>query len=109
MNYAEISSNNLRALLARDRISLRQLAAELGVSASTLSDAMRSRHGLSIDLLAAAAVYFSISLDALCDPAFDSRITGSAPMGCTRCQLLDAHGKKVVDTVLTLELERCAP
>lgn len=111
MNIAEISSQNVRKLLSVHKLSLRQLAAQIGASASTLSDAMRSRHGLSIEYLAAIAAYFHVSLDMLCDPAFAPERSNLFSADYARFQAayrqLDAHGKQLVDTVLALELERC--
>ena len=111
MNFAEISSRNIRNLLCVRKLSMRQLAGAIGVSASTLSDAMRSRHGLSIDHLAATAAYFHVSIDALCDPEFDAGSYGLFSADYERYQSayhsLDRHGKRLIDTVLALESERC--
>ena len=111
MNFAEISSENVRALLQARGWSLRRLAQQTGLSASTLSEALRSRHGLSVDALCRVAAAAGVSVDALCRPGFDARKDGSRP-GSPRPQalssyaLLDAHGRAVVDAVLALELAR---
>lgn len=111
MNFAEITSENTKQLLREHNLSLRQLAAQLGVSASTLSDAMRSRHGLSIDLLAGVAAYFQVSLDRLCEPDFGPKAGSVFSADYARYQAayqrLDPHGRRLIDTVLALELERC--
>lgn len=111
MNIAEISSQNVRRLLAVNKLSLRQLAAQIGASASTLSDAMHSRHGLSVEHLAAVAARFHVSIDMLCDPDFAPERSGLFSADYLRYQnayrQLDGHGKLVIDTVLALELERC--
>lgn len=112
MNISEIASENVRALLQVRGLSLRQLSGRIGASPSTLSDAMRSRHGLSVDHLAAIAEVFQVSVDALCSPAFDPTLRSAfssdyAGYAAARARL-DAHGKKLVDTVLAMELERCS-
>ena len=111
MNIAEISSQNVRRLLAENKLSLRQLAAQIGASASTLSDAMHSRHGLSIEHLAAIAAFFHVPIDMLCDPDFTPERSGLFSADYLRYQdayrQLDGHGKQMIDTVFKLELERC--
>lgn len=110
MNFAEITSENVRKLLAARHMSLRQISAQIGASPSTLSDAMRSRHGLSIEHLAAIATCSHVTVDALCDPAFDPEASGRLSADdagyLAAYHSLDAHGRRMVDAVLAIELER---
>ena len=66
MNFAEISCENVRALLQARGWSLRRLAQQTGLSASTLSEALRSRHGLSVDALCHVAQAMGVTVEALC-------------------------------------------
>ena len=110
MNFAEISCENVRALLQARGWSLRRLAQQTGLSASTLSEALRSRHGLSVDALCRVAQAMGVTVEALCSPAFDARQpcrpASGSPQAPASYALLDAHGRAVVDAVLALELDR---
>ena len=109
MNFAEISCENVRALLQARGWSLRRLAEEAGLSASTLSEALRSRHGLSVDALCRVAQAMGVTVEALCSPTFDARQPQrqpGSPQAPASYALLDAHGRAVVDAVLALELDR---
>ena len=111
MNFAEISSENVRKLLSARGWSLRRLAEEIRLSPSSLSDSLRSRHGLSVDVLCRVAEALGVSVDDLCRPAFDPqqpqpRIVAPKPEPIPSYALLDAHGRAVVDAVLRIEWER---
>lgn len=42
-DYAQISSSNIRFLLTKNNISIRQLAEKIGIAATTLNDSLKSK------------------------------------------------------------------
>lgn len=50
-DYAQISSSNIRFLLTKNNISIRQLAEKIGIAATTLNDSLKSKKGVSVDHL----------------------------------------------------------
>lgn len=109
MNYARITSDNVKALLRLHHMSIRQLAEEISLSASTLTDSLKSKKGVPIDSLMAIALYFDVSINALCLPNLETQPGPSADFSKTAAeyQELDAHGKSLVDMVFQMELARC--
>ncbi len=111
MNFAEITSSNVRKLLAANRISIRRMAEIISISASTLTDALKSKNGLSIAMLASIANYFGVTVDMLCDESFDadhySGFMGDYRAYSTSWQMLDQYGQEMVDLVFRQEMRRC--
>lgn len=42
-DYAQISSSNIRFLLTKNNMSIRQLAEKIGIAATTLNDSLKSK------------------------------------------------------------------
>lgn len=111
MNYARITSENVKALLRLHHMSIRQLAEEISLSASTLTDSLKSKKGIPIDSLMAIASYFDVSINALCIPNLaeqqQSDLVTDMVKAASEYQELDSYGQDLVDTVFQKELARC--
>jgi transcriptional regulator with XRE-family HTH domain len=111
MNYSRITSDNVKALLRLHHMSIRQLAEEISISASTLTDSLKSKKGVSIDALMSIADYFGLSINALCVPNLLDQghgiMTVDLGKALSQYQELDDHGQQLVDLVFQKELERC--
>lgn len=109
MTYAQITSDNVRVLLARRGMSIRQLAEAVSLSPSTLTDALKSKKGLPIDQLMAVAGYFQLSLSALCTPGLGEQAEDAqnGELLAMRYLELDDYGKALVLLVAEKEAERC--
>lgn len=42
-DYAQISSSNIRFLLTKNNMSIRQLAEKIGIASTTLNDSLKSK------------------------------------------------------------------
>lgn len=110
IDYAKISSNNIRALLKQYNISIKKLAENINVPASTFTDSLKSKKGISIDNLIKIADYFQITVTDLCNTEFlNSYNTNILPdnMLINKYKDLDIYGKRIVNSVLEIEYERC--
>lgn len=58
-DYAQISSSNIRFLLTKNNMSIRQLAEKIGIASTTLNDSLKSKKGVSVDSLIKIADYFN--------------------------------------------------
>ena len=45
-DYAQISSSNIRFLLTKNNMSIRQLAEKIGIAATTLNDSLKKEYPL---------------------------------------------------------------
>lgn len=110
MDYAKVTSGNIKKLMVKNHMSIRQLAEVIGVSASTLTDSLKSKKGVPIGSLMAIAECFGVTVNLLCDPEFDP--SGSAlylqdpDSFAKKYRELDAHGRELVDFIFVKELER---
>ncbi len=66
MDYAKASSEQIKTLMRANRLSIRQLAEQVGVSPSTLTDGLKSKKGIPIDTMIRIAAYFQTTVPALC-------------------------------------------
>ena len=48
-DYAQISSSNIRFLLTKNNMSIRQLAEKIGIAATTLNDSLKSFQNITYD------------------------------------------------------------
>lgn len=62
MNYAQQMNENVKELLTARNISIRQLADAVIVPASTLTEALKSKRGLAVDVAIRVADYFGFSV-----------------------------------------------
>jgi transcriptional regulator with XRE-family HTH domain len=109
-DYAKISSDNVKFLIAMNNLSIRQLADKIGVAPTTLNDSLKSKKGVAIDSLIEIADYFNVTVNDLCNPDFSINLTEKNQINFeqlkNKYQQLDNHGKSVVSVVLDAEFER---
>ena len=72
-DYAQISSSNIRFLLTKNNMSIRQLAEKIGIAATTLNDSLKSKKGVSVDSLIKIADYFNLTVNDLCNVSLDRK------------------------------------
>ena len=109
IDYAKISSDNVKLLLLRNKVSIRQLAEKIGIAQTTLNDALKSKKGISIDSLIKIADYFNLTVNDLCNPYFikiNSNDKTHEEILFNKISLLDVHGRNLVALVVDKELER---
>lgn len=109
VDYAKISSNNIKLLLVKNKISIRHLSEKIGVAPTTLSDSLKSKKGIPIDTLIKIADYFKITVNDLCNPFlinFETFNLNSDNLVYNKYMLLDRHGKDIVSLIIDKELER---
>lgn len=70
VDYAKISSDNVRLLLLHNKMSIRQLAEKINVAPTTLNDSLKSKKGITIDSLIKIADNFNVTVNDLCNPLF---------------------------------------
>lgn len=110
--YAKISSENVRLLLKKNRMSVRQLAEKIDIAPTTLNDSLKSKKGIAIDSLIGIAEYFDLTVNDLCSENFYEEYMQenikSKDQLYKKYQELDDYGKMLVSTVLDMEAERTA-
>lgn len=109
INYAKISSDNIKLLLLKHNMSVHQLAKKIGIAPSTLNDAFKSKKGIPIDTLIKIAYYFGITVNDLCAQNFAEKLGDETPSDFTlinKFNCLDDYGKKLVMLVIDKEIER---
>lgn len=72
-DYAQISSSNIRFLLTKNNMSIRQLAEKIGIASTTLNDSLKSKKGVSVDSLIKIADYFNLTVNDLCNVSLDRK------------------------------------
>lgn len=110
IDYAKISSDNVKMMMDAYDLSVRKLANKIGVAPSSLNDSLKSKKGIAIDTLIKIADLFKITVNDLCNPDFSVKSSEKNQINCeqikNKYQLLDEHGKNIVSTVLDLEFNR---
>ena len=109
VDYAKTSSDNIRLLLLQNKISVRQLAEEIGIAPTTLNDSLKSKKGIPIDSLIKIADFFKITVNDLCNPFlvnFETSSLNNDALILNKYMLLDRHGKDIVSLIIDKELER---
>lgn len=109
IDYAKISSDNVRFLMNKSNISVRKLAESVGVAPTTLNDSLKSKKGIPIDTLIRIARYFETTVNDLCNREFTIKTLSESSIDnnvINKIKKLDHHGKRVVNTVLDIEYER---
>ena len=104
-DYAQISSSNIRFLLTKNNMSIRQLAEKIGIAATTLNDSLKSKKGVSVDSLIKIADYFND----LCNVSLDRKSAQDEEeydIIYNKFKKLDSHGKELVAMIIDKELER---
>lgn len=105
MMYAAICSNNINRILHARDLSVRQLALAIGVSPSTMADALKSQKGVSINLLVRIAAFFGVTPGQLCSQNLTEKDADDGAL-LKRYAALDKHGKEMIQLVLDKEYER---
>lgn len=108
IDYAKISSDNIRYLLIKNNMSIRQLADKIGVAPTTLNDSLKSKKGVAIDSLIKIADCFNLTVNDLCNSSLIELKNKSSSdiMLINKFSLLDSHGREIVSLVIDKELER---
>ena len=109
VDYAKISSDNVRLLLFKNNMSIRQLAEKISIAPTTLNDSLKSKKGISIDSLIKIADYFYLTVNDLCNPLLidaNSKDISESSLVINKYFLLDNHGQELVSLVIDKELER---
>ena len=109
LDYAKISSDNVRLLLHKNKLSVRKLAEEISIAPTTLNDSLKSKKGISIDSLIKIADYFNLTVNDLCNPSLitqNSSYTDESSLAIHKYFHLDSHGQELVSLVINEELER---
>lgn len=107
-NYAQISSSNIRFLLTKNNMSIRQLAEKIGIAATTLNDSLKSKKGVSVDSLIKIADYFNLTVNDLCNVSLDRKSAQDEEeynIIYNKFKKLDSHGKELVAMIIDKELE----
>lgn len=108
-DYARISSENVRILLKNNHVSIRRLSEIVGVSASTMTDSLKSKKGVPINYLAIIADYFNTTIAALCDPdmfADNENEKADLLSITTKYQKLSKDSQDLVKLIIDYELQR---
>lgn len=108
VDYAKISSDNIKFLLIKNNMSIRQLAEKIGIASTTLNDSLKSKKGVAIDSLIKIADCFNMTVNDLCNPSLiNAKYTSTSDiMLINKFSLLDSHGREIVSLVIDKELER---
>lgn len=108
IDYAKISSDNIRYLLIKNNMSIRQLADKIRVAPTTLNDSLKSKKGVAIDSLIKIADCFNLTVNDLCNSSLIELKSKSISdiMLINKFSLLDSHGREIVSLVIDKELER---
>ncbi len=107
VDYAFISSQNIRFLLSENNLSVRQLSDIIGIAATTLNDSLKSKKGVPISSLIKIANYFSISVNDLCNEDFRKNCgfnTKETEL-IKKFNMLDERGQDTVLSVINQQLK----
>ena len=107
VDYAFISSQNIRILLSESNLSVRQLADIIGIAATTLNDSLKSKKGVPISSLIKIANYFSISVNDLCNEDFrkNCEFNTKETELIKKFNMLDERGQDTVLSVINQQLK----
>lgn len=107
VDYAFISSQNIRFLLSENNLSVRQLADIIGIAATTLNDSLKSKKGVPISSLIKIANYFSISVNDLCNEDFRKKCEFNTKETelIKKFNMLDERGQDTVLSVINQQLK----
>ncbi len=107
LDYAKISSDNIRLLLQAHDMSIRQLADKISIAPTTLNDALKSKKGVSIDAMIKIAQYFHTTVNKLCCEEDNNQ--NFEDLTCDefskKFMLLNKHSKELVMLIINKELE----
>ena len=107
VDYAFISSQNIRILLSENNLSVRQLADIIGIAATTLNDSLKSKKGVPISSLIKIANYFSISVNDLCNDDFrkNCEFNTKETELIKKFNMLDERGQDTVLSIINQQLK----
>lgn len=107
VDYASISSSNIRFLLAENNLSVRQLADIIGIAATTLNDSLKSKKGVSIGSLIKIANYFNITVNDLCSEGLKNTLSLNLQESrlLEKFNRLDERGKNTVLSIIDQQLD----
>lgn len=107
VDYAFISSQNIRFLLSENNLSVRQLADIIGIAATTLNDSLKSKKGVPISSLIKIANYFSISVNDLCNDDFrkNCEFNTKETELIKKFNMLDERGQDTVLIIINQQLK----
>ena len=102
-DYAQISSSNIRLLLTKNNMSIRQLAEKIGIAATTLNDSLKNKKGVSVDSLIKIADYFNLTVNDLCNVSLNRKSAQDEEeydIIYNKFKKLDSHGKELVAMII---------
>ena len=107
VDYAFISSQNIRFLLSENNLTVRQLADIIGIAATTLNDSLKSKKGVPISSLIKIANYFSISVNDLCNEDFrkNCEFNTKETELIKKFNMLDERGQDTVLSIINQQLK----
>lgn len=107
VDYAFISSQNIRFLLSENNLSVKQLADIIGIAATTLNDSLKSKKGVPISSLIKIANYFSISVNDLCNEDFrkNCEFNTKETELIKKFNMLDERGQDTVLSIINQQLK----
>lgn len=107
VDYAFISSQNIRFLLSENNLSVRQLADIIGIAATTLNDSLKSKKGVPISSLIKIANYFSISVNDLRNDDFrkNCEFNTKETELIKKFNMLDERGQDTVLSIINQQLK----
>lgn len=107
VDYAFISSQNIRFLLSENNLSVRQLADIIGIAATTLNDSLKSKKGVPISSLIKIANYFTISVNDLCNEDFrkNCEFNTKETELIKKFNMLDERGQDTVLSIINQQLK----
>lgn len=107
VDYAFISSQNIRFLLSENNLSVRQLADIIGIAATTLNDSLKGKKGVPISSLIKIANYFSISVNDLCNEDFrkNCEFNTKETELIKKFNMLDERGQDTVLSIINQQLK----
>ena len=107
VDYAFISSQNIRFLLSENNLSVSQLADIIGIAATTLNDSLKSKKGVPISSLIKIANYFSISVNDLCNDDFrkNCEFNTKETELIKKFNMLDERGQDTVLSIINQQLK----
>lgn len=108
VDYAKVSSDNIKILLIKNNMSIRQLAEKNRSCTDNTQRLSESKKVVAIDSLIKIADCFNLTVNDLCNSSLIEleNTSKSDIMFINKFSLLDSHGRDIVSLIIDKELER---